>query len=110
METILLNLARWAMTHAPDAILLVLTLVVIPFFVRWAREKLTREHLATLSILADVAYDVVDGIARKTPGKLDDKAALALKTIRDQLKVKLSPADEARVQALLEAKHAQRKR
>ena len=93
------------LAHAPEVILTIITAIVIPFAVAWLRANTSKTNLERIAQAADVAYLGVDNIARKTPGKLDDKAALAIDVLRRDLRQKIAKNDEPVVRAILTARH-----
>jgi hypothetical protein len=58
-----------------------------------------------LKLVCDLAYEAVDFIKDKTPTKIDDKVALALKGVCDMLGRDLSPKEEQLAKAQFEARH-----
>lgn len=58
-----------------------------------------------LKLVCDLAYEAVDFIKDKTPTKIDDKAALALKGVSDLLGRDLSPKEAELAKAQFEARH-----
>jgi hypothetical protein len=109
------KLASWL----PVVINILLT--VLPVLLTWAvviavkainawlaadgREK----HRKQIVAIASAAYWVVEQIARKTPGDVDDKVAAALKEIADQLGRELSGEEKRLAVSTLQATHEQRK-
>lgn len=70
-----------------------------------AREKIFR-------VGVEIAYGVVSDIAKRTSNKIDDKAALGLKVLRDFYathNLKPSLADEERARLLFSAMHGEGK-
>ena len=110
MQLVLAGLFQQAMIHAPEVIMSIVVAILLPFVVKWIKAKASKEDLARIIQVADVAYLVVEQIARRTPGKLDDKAAEAIRIMRDDLKTKVSKKDEVKVRALLAARHEAEKR
>jgi hypothetical protein len=94
---------------ADDWFQLLLTLlgVVAAFF--WRKAKLTEEKRKLFLTGVDIAYNVVNDISKRTPNKVDDKVALALIHLRNQLKLSGGPelseglVEQARL--LFTAKH-----
>ena len=72
---------------------------------RWLADASHAKHRELLAGMAGVAYLVVEQIARRTPGKLDDKLALAIKEIATQLGRPLTQTELAQAAALLKAQH-----
>lgn len=65
---------------------------------------------SNFSLGVQLAYSVVNEIAMRTDNKIDDKAALALKVLRDFLVAgggKLDAAGEAKARILFQAMHGQ---
>ncbi len=68
--------------------------------------------LAIFDVAVRIAYMAVDFIAARTENKIDDKAALALKFVRDALAGQgqvVSPANEAKAKELFTAMHEEAK-
>jgi hypothetical protein len=59
----------------------------------------------TVLAAASLAYDVVNALKAKTATKIDDKAALALAALRDQLGRDLSPAEAEAAKTLFTERH-----
>lgn len=66
-----------------------------------------RKAKQTIAQVASFAYDAVNAIKDATPTKIDDKAAIALKIIRDELNRDLSATEAAVAQATFDARHTQ---
>lgn len=71
--------------------------VVVPFVGwavrRWVADKLTAERRRQVVDGARVVYHVIEGIAARTPGTVDDKLALALRRLTEHLGRDLTPAE-----------------
>ena len=81
-------------------IALELAIPVVAALALWAMKKWLdvgerSKHRELICQIASGAYYIVEQIARKTPGKIDDKLALSLKMIADELGRALDD-DEAR--------------
>jgi hypothetical protein len=89
-------------------IMLPLVATLVAWAIRqWVATKVKAEHRAMLCTVAESAYWVVAQIARKTPGGLDDKVAIAIKVVVDELKRPLTPAETAIVSNTIKATHEQ---
>lgn len=97
-------LLKAALEHAPELVIALVVSVVIPFVVKLIRSKTTAEQQKLIGDASNVVYFVVDQIARRTPNQADDKLALGIKLLRDQLIVKTA-RDEAMARAALMAIH-----
>ena len=77
-------------------------------------EALKQQRLADIRIFVDLAYRAVNEIARRTPGKLDDKIALGLQKVNEALeaagKKPTSEAEAKLVQQHFDATHGDEKR
>lgn len=105
MQNLLISLAQNALLNLPETIISVFMMVLVPFLVMWVRARLNIADLEKLIALVDIVYNMVENTSRKTPTTVDDKAALAIKFLRDQFKVVLSKKQEEKVRGLLDARH-----
>jgi hypothetical protein len=98
-------LFKAALEHAPELILTLITAILIPFAVRWILAHTSAKQQQVIAAAAEAAYLVVEQVSRLTPTKVDDKLALALRVMRDELKVVRNAKDAAAATVALKAVH-----
>ena len=98
-------LLKAALEHAPEVVVGLFVTILIPFAVRWILANTSAKQQEVIRAGAEAAYLVVEQVSRHTTTKVDDKLALALKVMRDELKVVRSKKDEARAAVALKAVH-----
>ena len=75
----------------------------------WLKAKGNEKHRDLIVWLAEMAYWVVEQIARRTPGNIDDKLADALKYIAEQLGRDMTTAERNIATSAIKALHEKRK-
>lgn len=89
-------------------LLLLMILTGIGFLLQ--KYKVTQDRRNLIGTGVELAYGAVNEMARKSPNKIDDKAAEALKKISELLKAEnhppLTAAEEIKVRMAFDAKHA----
>ncbi len=91
--------------HLGEVLLTVFTALILPLLIRLILANTTAKHQEAIGTACEWAYLLVEQISRKTPNTNDDKLALALKILNDELKVKLSKKDVAKATVVLKAIH-----
>lgn len=75
----------------------------------WRRATLTDERRKLILTFGDMAYGVVNEVARRSANTVDDKAALGLRHVLDLLAANgqkpLTPGETATVRSLFDANH-----
>ena len=111
MNAVLSNLLAWAALHAPELLLTLLATVVLVPLVSWMRKALSTPQLLAVFTLADTAFEMTDRFARLNPAQDGfDKAAQALKTMRDLLGRELTQREKIQAEGRFEARHNELKR
>lgn len=89
-----------------EAVLAVIGALALAF---WRRQNLTEERRKLILTFGDMAYGVVNEVARRSANTIDDKAALGLRYVLDLLTTNgqkpLTPGETATVKALFDANH-----
>lgn len=77
---------------------------------KWLATDAGSRHKGTVAGLAEIAYYEVENIARRTPNKIDDKLAAALKIVAEGLGGKLSKPDESLAMTQLRSMHEKKRK
>lgn len=86
-----------------DAVVFLFVVVIGPLVAKWLREKASAERRRQIADGARVVYNIVEAIAKKTPGEIDDKLAAGMKRLADMLDEDLSDADRKIASAVFAA-------
>jgi len=89
--------------------------VVVPLVAlalrRWLLDKSSSERLRQVAGAARVVYQAVEALARRTPGEVDDKLAVALGRLADHLGRELTAAERSAAANVFAAEaHADKRR
>lgn len=76
---------------------------------KWLETSAGQRHKGTVAGLAEIAYYEVEQISRRTPNKIDDKLAAALKIVAEGLGGKLNKQDESVAVTKLRAMHEKKR-
>jgi hypothetical protein len=87
------TMLKLAETAAMVTITLASTLV--PFAASLLRNRVKAEHLKAFLGVVDSTFWIVEGLAEKTPTAVDNKAAVALKRLREELGRELKPGEKS---------------
>lgn len=85
----------------------VVVLVVVPFVGwavrKWLLDKASAERQQQIVAASDLIYRTVEAIARRTPGEIDDKLAVAMGQLSAALGRKLTPQESELAKAAFAA-------
>lgn len=99
------HLLKIALEHAPELIVTLFVAILSPFLVKWVAARASLADLDLIIRGADIVVPVIDQVARKTPGKNDDKAVRALEMMVSGLKVARTAKGKERAKLALAARH-----